>query len=225
MGVRGEGGAWAEARRKRKIGLLEADGLACVRGGRKLFADVSFALEPATLLRIAGANGAGKTSMLRILCGLLVPAAGTVRWRGITIQYQREAFGRELRYIGHLPGIKDEFTVEENLLFASALTGTTASRAAARAALSTLGLGAYLRTPARMLSQGQRRRVALARLALPDRAALWVLDEPLVALDAAAADPVLELIGQRLGEGSAVVMTSHQPFTVSATVQLITIAE
>lgn len=205
--------------------MFEADQLACVRGGRNLFSELSFALSPATLLHVAGANGAGKTSLLRLLCGLLVPAAGVVRWHGVPIQAQREDFCGNLRYIGHLAGIKDEFTAEENLQYAATLSGIPVAREAVRAALAAFGMGAYARTPVRMLSQGQRRRAALARLALPDDAALWILDEPLVALDAAAANQVLALIGQRLSAGATVVMTSHQPFTVSAAVQSITIAE
>ncbi len=206
--------------------MFEADQLACVRGGRNLFSKLSFALPPATLLHVAGANGAGKTSLLRLLCGLLAPAAGVVRWRGVPIQAQREELCHDLRYIGHLAGIKDEFTAEENLQYAAALSGISVAREAVRAALAAFGMGAYTRTPVRMLSQGQRRRVALARLALPDAAAaLWILDEPLVALDVTAADQVLALIGQRLSAGAIVVMTSHQPFTVSAAIQSITIAE
>lgn len=203
--------------------MVEVEQLACVRGGRHLFENLSFTLPPATLLRVAGANGAGKTSLLRILCGLLMPASGVVRWRGIPIADQPEAYFRGLRYIGHLAGIKDEFSTEENLLYAAALAGIAVTRAAARAALVTLGLEAYLRTPVRMLSQGQRRRVALARLALPDPAALWVLDEPLVALDPRATNQVLALIAQRLAGGAAVIMTSHQDFAVAGAMQSIDI--
>ena len=205
--------------------MLAVEGLTSVRGGRRLFSNLSFAVEPGELLQVAGANGTGKTSLLRILCGLLSPTEGTVLWRGVAIHRQHETYCHGLRYIGHLAGIKDEFTVEENLQFAATLSGIMVTRAAVHAALAVLGLGAFARTPVRMLSQGQRRRVALARLALPDEAALWVLDEPLVALDAAATDQVLALIGRHLGAGATVVMTSHQPFTVSAAVQLITIVE
>lgn len=196
-----------------------------MRGGRRLFSNLSFIVEPGTLLQVVGANGTGKTSLLRILCGLLAPTSGLVRWRGEPIQAEREAFCNDLRYIGHLAGIKDEFTAEENLQFAVELSGKLAVRDTVRAALAMLGLGAFARTPVRMLSQGQRRRVALARLALPDDATLWILDEPLAALDAAAADQVLALISQRLTAGATVVMTSHQPFTVSSAVQSITIVE
>ena len=204
--------------------MLAAQNLHCVRGGRQLFADLSFAVLAGTLLRVSGANGAGKTSLLRMLCGLLLPGGGDVLWRDAPIRQQREAYWRELRYIGHLAGIKDEFTAAENLIFAAALSGVDITAAIARAALEQLGLARFAHMPVRMLSQGQRRRVALARLALPDTtAALWVLDEPLSALDNDAADCVLSLIDARLAAGAVVVMTSHQPFTVAAELRSISI--
>lgn len=203
--------------------MLAAENLGCVRGGRSLFSALSFAVNGGTLLRISGENGAGKTSLLRILCGLLHPAAGRVFWRGEPVSRRREEFARDLRYIGHLPGIKDEFTAAENLAFAAELSGAGAAPANVRDALDRLGVARCADLPARLLSQGQRRRVALARLALPDEAGLWVLDEPLVALDAAAAESVLSLIESRLAAGAVIVMTSHQPFSVSAELQSISI--
>lgn len=205
--------------------MLAVEGLACERGGRRLFAGLSFAVEPGMLLQVTGANGAGKTSLLRILCGLLAPVAGTVRWRDAAIESQRETYGHDLRYIGHLAGIKDELSAEENLRYTATLSGLSVTRDALRAALDALGLGRFARAPVRTLSQGQRRRVALARLALPDPAALWVLDEPLVALDTDAAAIVQRLIDARLAAGAVVVMTSHQSFTVTALMQSITLAE
>lgn len=204
--------------------MLTAQNLHCVRGGRRLFENLSFAVPSATLLRVSGANGAGKTSLLRMLCGLLLPSGGDVLWRDVPIRQQREAYWRELRYIGHLAGIKDEFTAAENLILAAALSGVNITASIARAALEQLGLARFADMPVRMLSQGQRRRVALARLALPDTtAALWVLDEPLAALDNDAADCVISLIDARLAAGAVVVMTSHQPFTVAAELRSITI--
>jgi heme exporter protein A len=203
--------------------MLAAERLECVRGGRNLFADLSFMVPSGTLLRVSGANGAGKTSLLRILCGLLLPSGGEVIWRNAPVRQQRESYWRELRYIGHLAGIKDEFTAAENLTFAAALSGVEITPAIARDALDQLGLLRFAHLPVRMLSQGQRRRVALARLALPDAAALWVLDEPLAALDTDAADRVLSLVDARLAAGAVVVMTSHQPFTVAAELRSISI--
>ncbi len=204
--------------------MLAAQGLDCVRGGRHLFANLSFSVPSGTLLRVSGANGAGKTSLMRILCGLLLPSGGEVMWRDKTIQQQRDVYWRELRYVGHLAGVKDEFSAEENLIFAAALSGVHITSAAARDALDKLGLAKFVHLPVRVLSQGQRRRVALARLALPDHdASLWVLDEPLAALDTVATDCVLSLIDARLASGAVVVMTSHQPFTVAAELLSISI--
>ncbi len=204
--------------------MLAAENLECVRGGRDLFANLSFTVPSGTLLRVSGANGAGKTSLLRILCGLLLPSNGEVMWRNAPVRRQRESYWRELRYIGHLAGIKDDLTAAENLVFAAALSGVEITAAGARDALEQLGLARFVGMPVRMLSQGQRRRVALARLALPDTAAaLWVLDEPLAALDTDAADRVLSLIDARLSAGAVVVMTSHQPFTVAAELRSISI--
>ena len=205
--------------------MLAVEGLTSVRGGRRLFSDLSFVAEPGALLHVAGANGAGKTSLLRILCGLLLPVDGVVRWHGENIHHQHESYCRDLRYIGHLGGIKDELTAVENLSFSAVLSGITPQADAAETALDALGLSRYARVPARMLSQGQRRRIALARLALPDAAALWILDEPLAALDDTAAKWVLGLLGNRLAAGAVVVMTSHQPFAVTGAVQTITIGE
>jgi heme exporter protein A len=204
--------------------MLAARELDCVRGGRHLFANLSFSVPSGTLLRVSGANGAGKTSLLRILCGLMLPSGGDVFWRDVTLRQQRDDYWRGLRYVGHLAGVKDEFSAEENLAFSAALSGVHISSAAACTALDKLGLGKFAHLPVRMLSQGQKRRVALARLALPDPGAvLWVLDEPLAALDTAAMDCVLSLIDARLAAGAVVVMTSHQPFSVSAELRSISI--
>jgi len=184
----------------------------------------SFTVPAGRVFALMGRNGAGKTSLLRMLCGLLLPGGGDVLWRDVPIRQQREAYWRELRYIGHHAGIKAEFTAAENLIFAAALSGVDITAGIARAALEQLGLARFAHMPVRMLSQGQRRRVALARLALPDTtAALWVLDEPLSALDNDAADCVLSLIDARLAAGAVVVMTSHQPFTVAAELRTISI--
>lgn len=164
-----------------------------------------------------GANGAGKTSLLRIICGLLAPAAGEVRWRGQPISELREEFNRELVYIGHAAALKDELTPLENLQTAATLGGrATLGRAEAAAALEAAGLRGRERSPSRALSQGQRKRVALARLALPAPPGLWVLDEPFNALDTAATSWLDGLIGARLDAGGCVVLTSHQPVALDA---------
>src|SRR5207244_8522870 len=134
------------------------------------------------LLRIAGANGSGKTSLLRILCGLLTPTHGEVRWDGTPIQRLREEYASKLVYIGHAPAVKDDLTTAENLAIACSLAGLRVSGPQIEAALGEYGLpsGTML---VRKLSQGQRRRSALARLLLSQTVPLWLLDEPFAALD------------------------------------------
>jgi heme exporter protein A len=188
--------------------------VACVRGGRTLFAGLDCAVAAGQLLRVQGANGAGKTSLLRMLCGLLPPAQGRILWRGESIADLAEDFGRELVYLGHAAALKDDLNATENLLIACQLGGLAVAPAAARAALQHAGLSGRDRVPARQLSQGQRRRVALARLALAAAAPLWVLDEPFNALDTAAAAWLGGLVTQQLGRGGVVVLTSHQPLAL-----------
>jgi len=200
--------------------MLEVTDLECVRGERTLFRDVAFTLEPGSLLRIAGANGSGKTSLLRIVCGLAPPAQGEVRWRGESIRALREEFWKDLVYIGHSNAVKDDLTALENLEIACALGGAKNSRGAAYAALEQFGIAACAGLPARVLSQGQRRRVALARLLMSRRLPLWVLDEPFTALDAAAVGLVQTLIGEQLARGGAVVFTTHQEVVIEAAVKL-----
>lgn len=190
--------------------MLEVTDLECVRGNRTLFAGVGFALRGGELLRAAGANGSGKTSLLRIVCGLLVPTRGEVRWRGSDIRSLREDYGRQLLYVGHANAVKDDLTASENLAVTCTLAGIPASGGQVRAALHRLGLAGCEKLPVRVLSQGQRRRLALARLALGGSVPLWVLDEPFTALDAAAVDCVQTLILEQLGRGAAVIFTTHQ---------------
>lgn len=189
--------------------MLEAKGLDCERGGRVLFRALSFSLGAGQALRIAGANGRGKTSLLRILCGLLAPAAGEVRWKSVPIGELREDYARELVYLGHAPAVKDDLTAAENLAIACRLAGNPQPPAALRAALVRLGLPGG-EQPVRKLSQGQRRRAALARLALSRRVPLWLLDEPFAALDAAGIEVLRGLVSEHVAEGGAVVFTTHQ---------------
>jgi heme exporter protein A len=196
--------------------MLDAKALACERGGRLLFSDVSIALEAGGLLRVRGPNGSGKTSLLRLLAGLTRPASGLIHWRGKPIAELAEDFGRELLYIGHAPGLKDELTVGENLAFAAGLAGSAASFAQMEAALERMGMATRARLPARVLSQGQKRRAALARLALPDAAPLWLLDEPFAALDEDGIGSVRELTAAHLARGGIAVLTSHQEIPLQA---------
>ncbi|MGQ0523254.1 MAG: cytochrome c biogenesis heme-transporting ATPase CcmA, partial [Betaproteobacteria bacterium] len=189
--------------------MLEAIDLGCERGTRTLFDRLQFAVGAGTLLRIAGANGSGKTSLLRIICGLAQPAHGDVLWQGQPVRHLREEYHRELLYIGHLPAVKDELTARENLRFSCALSGDTVGVETQNQALDRLGLERHADLPARYLSQGQRRRVALARLAASQSAKLWVLDEPFTALDANAIGLVVLIITEHLARGGIVVVTSH----------------
>ncbi len=190
--------------------MLQCVSLECVRGRRRLFADLSFQVDEGELFWVTGANGSGKTSLLRILATLHAAEAGEVRWRGNPVAEQGEAFRAELAYIGHAPAVKDDLTALENLRFGLALHGIRAGEAGLIAALQRFGLAGREELPARVLSQGQRRRVALARLAFARGRKLWILDEPLTALDSAAVDLVRSLIAEHLDAGGCVVLTSHQ---------------
>ena len=199
---------------------LRLDDLACTRGSRKLFSGLSIDVQPGTLLRVRGANGAGKTSLLRMLCGLLLPSYGQVLWCEQPLAAQREVFGAALVYIGHAAAIKDELSPLENLLDACALRGQVPDTLAAQAALQSAGLRGHERTAARRLSQGQRRRSALARLAMSQSAPLWILDEPFNALDTAANAWLTGLIEAHLKSSGMVVLTSHQDLAIAAPQQL-----
>ncbi len=195
--------------------MLEADNLECVRGERRLFAGLGFRLEAGELLYLQGRNGAGKTSLLRMIIGLLPPEAGEIRWRGEPIRRAGESFRADLCYLGHLNAIKEELTPLENLLAAARLAGEALSEDDALDALEQVGLAGREDLACKYLSQGQKRRVALARL-VKERRPLWVLDEPFVALDVAAVDWLAGLISAHLQRGGLAVMTTHQLVDIPA---------
>ncbi len=190
---------------------LELRDVCCIRGDRSLFIPISIAVPPGTVLRVEGPNGAGKTSLLRLVCGLAAPADGEIAWRGLPVWPSSDAFSADLIYLGHAPALKGELSAAENLRAACALAGTPCSVGDAIAALSAAGLREHARTPARSLSQGQRRRAVLARLALGARAGLWVLDEPFDALDDGARGWLRGHIATQVARGGVVVLTSHDP--------------
>lgn len=196
--------------------MLEARRLECTRGERRLFSELSFRLGRGQLLRVAGANGSGKTSLLRIMCGLLAPSAGQLRWRGQPIRAEREEYSRNLVFIGHLNALKDDLTALENLQVAAALGGMPADAGRMLAGLDRFGVAHCAELPAKVLSQGQRRRAALARLALSPAVPLWILDEPFSALDAAAVMELERLLSSHLASGGMVVLTTHQEVQVVA---------
>ena len=183
--------------------------LACERSERLLFKGLSFGLSASQLLLVQGGNGQGKTSLLRLLTGLGRPDAGEVRWRGESIARCRDRYHREMAYLGHANGIKDDLTPVENLRFHVALHGRPFEQAQALDTLKRLGLSRCLDLPCRALSFGQRRRVALSALLLAG-ASLWILDEPLTGLDVTAVALVEGLIRDHLNAGGMVVATTHQ---------------
>ncbi len=195
--------------------MLQGNNLACVRGDRKLFEGINFSLEVGGLMQVRGPNGSGKTSLLRMLCGLSVPACGEIHWRSAAIRALGGEYYSVLTYIGHLGGSKDDLTVIENLRISSALAGVEINQAEAREALQHMGLAGRETLPVKVLSQGQRRRVALARL-LVCKTVLWILDEPLAALDTMAVTIIRDLLEHHLAQGGMVVMTTHQEINIAA---------
>jgi heme exporter protein A len=195
--------------------VLEVRGLECVRGDHRLFTGLNFSLQDGELLRLRGSNGSGKTSLLRILCGLLEPAEGEVLWKEENILTQRDEFNADLLYLGHLNGIKAELTGFENLRISNTLRGEMPTDDQIYDALGQIGLGGREDLPTQVLSQGQKRRVALARLLLSNET-LWVLDEPFTALDVKAVEQLAKLIEGHLQKGGMVVYTTHQEVEMRA---------
>jgi heme exporter protein A len=189
--------------------MLEVSGLECRRGDRLLFSGLNFVLEPGTLLHVRGRNGSGKTTLLRTLCGLLTPDGGEVLWNGESARRLAEDFHRDTLYFGHLNGIKSDLTGIENLRVSATLDGERPDDAAIWDALDQMGLAGFEDLPTKVLSQGQKKRVALARLLLT-RAPLWILDEPFTALDVDAVDRLQFLIAQHVAGDGMVILTTHQ---------------
>jgi heme exporter protein A len=198
-------------------------GVSCVKGTRTLFSDVTAVVRAGQLLRVQGANGAGKTTLLRVLCGLSTPDAGEVRWCGSRLQADRDRFHRDLIYLGHAAALKDDLSACENLLAACVLGGQRHAVQQVMTALAAAGLQRREHLPARSLSQGQRRRVALARLVLGASTKLWVLDEPFNALDTAATQWLLGLLTLQLQRGGIVVLTSHQPLAIDVSLPQVSL--
>jgi heme exporter protein A len=195
--------------------MLEVENLSCIRGDRRLFSSLNFSVQPGGLLQLTGPNGSGKTSLLRIICGLAPAASGEVRWQGANIRSLAEEYFTQVTYIGHRHGVKDELTAIENLRVSSGLGGTDVSEAEAANILGKMGLGGREHLPALLLSEGQRRRLALSRLGVCSKA-LWLLDEVLTSLDKAAMALVGSLIEEQLDKGGMAIVATHQELNVSA---------
>ena len=190
--------------------LLQANNLSCVREDRTLFEHLSFAVRSGDLMQIEGPNGVGKTSLLRLVTGLALPEAGEIRWRGESIRRAREAFHGDLLYLGHAAALNDLLSPLENLRFACAAAGDAVDEDDCVQALQRIGLADQLDLPARVLSQGQRRRVGLARLFLSNARPLWVLDEPFTALDVHAVADLAATLSAHCDAGGMVMLTTHQ---------------
>ncbi|HKP48210.1 MAG TPA: cytochrome c biogenesis heme-transporting ATPase CcmA [Pyrinomonadaceae bacterium] len=195
--------------------MLEAINLDCVRGDRILFRDVNFSLRPGAFLQVQGANGSGKTSLLRILCGLVAPANGKVQWQGANIRSLGEEYFTAVTYIGHRSAVKGELTCVENHRVNNGLAGVELRRHEAVESLQQMGLSGRENLPARLLSEGQRRRLALSRL-LTCATPLWILDEVLTSLDRDAVTLVTSIIENHLRDGGMAVVATHQELDVTA---------
>ncbi|WP_111742003.1 cytochrome c biogenesis heme-transporting ATPase CcmA [Leminorella richardii] len=188
--------------------MLEVQGLNCIRDERALFTELSFVIHSGELVQVEGPNGAGKTSLLRILAGLASSDGGNILWRGEATRRSRDLYYSELLYIGHHPGVKAVLTPYENLAFFQKASGKVDSEAI-WGALEKVGLIGYEDVPVAQLSAGQHRRVALARLWLSS-APLWILDEPLTAIDKQGVERLTSLFEEHAEQGGIVILTTHQ---------------
>ena len=197
-------------------GTLAGRALACRRGRRLLFRRLDLQLLPGNITWLRGRNGSGKTSLLRILAGLSTPAEGDITWNGAPLRPGDAAAREAIVFIGHANALKDDLTLAESLAFLARLQAIPDAPQRARAALDRLGLASRCDAPVRTLSQGQRRRGALARLALDQAPRTWILDEPYDALDQDSVALLSGLITEHAGRGGAVLMTSHQAVDLAA---------
>lgn len=193
---------------------LVAEGLTSIRGGRSLFAALSFAVGAGEALLLLGPNGSGKTTLIRTVAGLLGPAAGTIRVEGGDAE---RGVGEQCHYVGHLNALKSSLTVEENATFWCRFLG--GRREGLDAALAAFGLAALRDIPAAYLSAGQKRRLGLARLLLAERP-IWLLDEPTVSLDTAAQVALASAVEGHLAKGGLVIAATHVPLGLATAREL-----
>jgi heme exporter protein A len=189
--------------------MLSVRDLACTRAGRLIFSGLNFSAQAGTTLQVRGANGSGKSSLLRLLCGLLQPARGEVHWQGRAIAAQGADFTGQLAYLGHADGLRGELTLRENLDFSLHIAGRRPDAAARRTVLERLQLVERENDQVRLLSQGQRRRLALARVLL-SRRPLWLLDEPHAGLDAGGEEVLDVCLAEHAQGGGLAVVATHR---------------
>jgi len=189
--------------------LFEVVDLSAQRGEQWLFENIGFTLHSGGWLQVQGDNGSGKTTLLRMLAGLSRCSSGTIRWGENNIRDEPQVFHSALIYLGHQLGLKEEMSALENLRVASHLAQQSFDPSRAHQALSGLGLGGREHLALRFLSQGQKRRVALAKL-MTLKASLWILDDPFVALDTQGLAVLVGAIQDHLRRGGLLIYTSHQ---------------
>ena len=189
--------------------MLSVRDLACTRAGRLVFLGLTFSAQAGQLVQVRGANGSGKSSLLRLLCGLLPPARGEVQWQGRPIAAQGVDYTRQLAYLGHADGLRGELTLRENLDFSLHIAGSRPDAAFCRAVMERLHLAGREHDQVRLLSQGQRRRLALARVLL-SRRPLWLLDEPHAGLDADGEQVFETCLAEHAQGGGLAVVATHR---------------
>jgi heme exporter protein A len=197
---------------------LSLDNIALERGERRIASGISARVAGGAALLVQGPNGSGKSTLLRVLAGLLPAAEGAIKWNGADVARDREAHRARLAYLGHQDALKVGLTTLENLQFWARFSAPSNSGGGdAEEALRVFSLGKLADRPARVLSAGQKRRLALSRLALSN-APLWLLDEPVTALDAEARDSFGALLSRHLGQGGLAVIATHEPLAIEARV-------
>lgn len=187
---------------------LQAFNLGCLRGERLLWRNLSFDLSLGKILQITGANGCGKSSLLRILAGFARPLSGVVHWQGQVIYSQLNHYQQQLDYLGHQIAIKNDLTVKENLEFSE----RTHQKNLCQSALKAMGLSSQINYYGYQLSQGQKQRLALARLLL-NQSKLWILDEPLSGLDDEMIEQLQIIFSHHIKQGGMIVLSTHRPLT------------
>ena len=194
--------------RTQEVSVLKAHDLKCVKGSTELFSNIHFQVESGEALVVEGSNGSGKTSLLRILCGFNYPADGEISWNGQNIDGHEE-YQQQISFIGHASGVKLDLTVLENLVFAQRLVGSERSEEEIKDIIRAVGLFKQRNILTRKLSAGQKRRVALARLQLEERQ-LWILDEPLTALDRNFVTEFEKVLETHLNNKGMLIVTTHR---------------